>query len=318
LLESGSGFKSQYFSIARLLVRAAAELPKKSSERLREYRESALEELKFHLFSEEPIYENYEIVKLADGLTFLAEELGYDDPLVQKVLDGKSPRERAAVLIEGTKLKSVEDRKKLFEGGEKAVKASQDPMIALAELVDPESRALRKRMETEVDEPKRSAYADLANAKFAIEGTNTYPDATFTLRLAFGTVKGYEENGKHVPFETTFAGLYERSKENNDKPPFDLPPRWVEKKDKLDLKTPLNFVCTADIIGGNSGSPVINRNAELVGIIFDGNIQSLVLDFVYTDKVARAVSVHSAGIIEALRKVYAADNLADELTGRKE
>jgi Peptidase S46 len=318
MLEGGSGFKTQYFSTARLLVRAAVELPKKSSERLREYRESALEELKFHLFSEEPIYENYEIVKLADGLTFLAEELGYDDPLVRKVLNGKSPRDRATALVGGTKLKSVDERKKLFEGGEKAVKASEDPMIALAELVDAESRALRKRMETEVDEPKRSAYADLANAKFAIEGTNTYPDATFTLRLAFGTVKGFEENGKHVPFETTFAGLYERSKENNDKPPFDLPPRWIEKKDKLDLKTPLNFVCTADIIGGNSGSPVINRDAELVGIIFDGNIQSLVLDFAYSDEQARAVSVHSAGIIEALRKVYAADGLADELTGRKE
>ncbi len=310
LLEGGSGFKTQLFSIARTLVRAAEELPKKSSDRLREYRESAQEELKFHLFSKEPIYNEYEIVKLADGLTFLAEELGYDDPLVQKVLDHKSPRDRAAALVQGTKLKGVEDREKLFEGGEKAVKASADPMIALAELVDPASRALRKRMETEVDEPKRSAYADLANAKFAIEGTNTYPDATFTLRLAFGTVKGYEENGKHVPFETTFAGLYQRSKENDDKPPFDLPPRWVEKKDKLDLKTPLNFVCTADIIGGNSGSPVINRNAELVGIIFDGNIQSLVLDFAYSDETARAVSVHSAGIIEALRKVYAADGLA--------
>jgi hypothetical protein len=318
MLEGGSGFKTQLFSTARLLVRAAEELPKKSSERLREYRESALEELQFHLFSEEPIYDEYEIVKLADGLAFLAEELGYDDPLVRKVLDHKSPRDRAAALIRDTKLKSVDDRKKLFKGGEKAVKASKDPMIALAELVDAESRALRKRMETEVDEPKRSAYADLANAKFAIEGTNTYPDATFTLRLAFGTVKGFEENGKHVPFETTFAGLYQRSKENDDKPPFDLPQRWVEKKVNLDLKTPLNFVCTADIIGGNSGSPVINRNAELVGIIFDGNIQSLVLDFAYSDEQARAVSVHSAGIIEALRKVYAADGLADELTGRKE
>jgi Peptidase S46 len=318
MLEGGSGFKTQLFSTARFLVRAAEELPKKSSERLREYRESGLEELKFHLFSEEPIYDEYEIVKLADGLTFLAEELGYDDPLVRKVLDHKSPRDRAAALIRGTKLKSVDDRKKLFEGGKNAVTESKDPIIALAELVDPESRALRKRMETEVDEPKRSAYADLANAKFAIEGTNTYPDATFTLRLAFGTVKGFEENGKHVPFETTFAGLYQRSKENDDKPPFDLPPRWVEKKGNLDLKTPLNFVCTADIIGGNSGSPVINRNAELVGIIFDGNIQSLVLDFAYSDKQARAVSVHSAGIIEALRKVYAADGLADELTGRKQ
>ncbi len=212
----------------------------------------------------------------------------------------------------------MEDRKKLFEGGEKAVRASDDPMILLAELVDPEARAVRKRMETEVEEPRRAAYADLANAKFAVEGTNTYPDATFTLRLAFGQVKGYEQNGKHIPFETTFAGLYERAAENHDKPPFDLPPRWVEKRGQLELKTPMNFVCTADIIGGNSGSPVINRDAELVGIIFDGNIQSLVLDFAYSDKQARAVSVHSQGIIEALRKVYDADDLADELTGRKQ
>ena len=318
MLEGGSGFKSQLFAIARTLVRAGEELPKKSEDRLREFRQSALDELKFHLFSEEPVYPNYEIAKMTDGLTFLAEQLGYDDPLVRKVLDGKSPPNRAAELVTGSKLISVEDRKKLFEGGEKAVRASDDPMILLAELVDPEARAVRKRMETEVEEPRRAAYADLANAKFAIEGTNTYPDATFTLRLSFGQVKGYEENGKHVPFETAFAGLYERSAENNDKPPFDLPPRWVEKKDKLDLKTPLNFVCTADIIGGNSGSPVINRDAELVGIIFDGNIQSLVLDFAYSDTQARAVSVHSQGIIEALRKVYDADGLADELTGRKQ
>ena len=150
-----------------------------------------------------------------------------------------------------------------------------------------------------------------------MEGTNAYPDATFTLRLAFGTVKGYQENGKGVPFETTFAGLYERSAEHHDKAPFNLPPRWVEHKDKLNLGTPLNFVCTADIIGGNSGSPVVNREGEVVGLIFDGNIQSLVLDFIYTDEQARAVAVASQGIVEALRKVYDANDLADELTGKK-
>jgi hypothetical protein len=232
------------------------------------------------------------------------------------VLDGKGPHDRAFELVTGCKLQSVELRKKLLEGGKKALEETKDPMIALAELVDPAAREVRKKMETEVDEPKRSAYADLARAKFAVEGTDVYPDATFTLRLSFGTVKGYEETGKHVPFETTFAGLYERSAEHHDAPPFNLPPRWVKQKDKLDLKTPLNFVCTADIIGGNSGSPVVNRDAELVGIIFDGNIQSLALDFAYNDVQARAVSVCSPGILEALRKVYDADKLADELTGK--
>jgi hypothetical protein len=312
-----SGLKSQYYNIARTLARAAEELPKKSPDRLREFRDSALDELKFHLFSDEKIFDHYEVVKLTDGLTFMAQELGYEDPLVKKILDGKAPQARAFELVSGTKVKDVEFRKKLFEGGKKALEESHDPMVVLAQLVDPEARAVRTRMETEVDEPKRAAYADIAHAKFAVEGTDTYPDATFTLRLSFGTVKGYEENGKHVPFQTTFAGLYERSKANNDNPPFDLPPRWLERKDKLDLKTPFNFVCTADIIGGNSGSPVINRDAELVGIIFDGNIQSLALDFAYSDEQARAVSVHSQGIIEALRKAYDVDKLADELTGRK-
>jgi len=210
-------------------------------------------------------------------------------------------------------LKDVGDRKKLYSGGLSAVEASDDPMIQLAKLIDPTARELRKTYESEVDEVKRTAHAEIAKAKFALEGTNTYPDATFTLRLSFGPVKGYEEDGKKVPYQTTFAGLYERSAANNNQSPFDLPPRWVERKSKLDLNTPFNFVCTADIIGGNSGSPVINRNAELVGIIFDGNIQSLALDFAYDDIISRAVSVHSAGIVEALRKVYDATGLVDEL-----
>jgi hypothetical protein len=176
---------------------------------------------------------------------------------------------------------------------------------------------VRKIFENQVEEVNRQAYDQIAKAKFAIEGTGTYPDATFTLRLAFGVVKGYEEGGKQIPFETHYAGLYRRAKEHDNKFPFNLPQRWIERKDRLNLKTPLNFVMTADIIGGNSGSPVINKNAEVVGLIFDGNIQSLVLDFAFTEKQARALAVHSQGIVEALRKVYDANDLADELTGGK-
>jgi hypothetical protein len=317
MLEGAAGFNSELFGIARTLLRAGEELPKPNSERLREFRDSNLESLKFQLFSGAPIYKDLEKVRLADGLTFLANVLGADNKLVQKVLAGKSPSERAHEMVEGTKVKDVDVRKKLYEGGKDAVAAAKDPMIEVARLVDTEARAVRKIMESEVEEVQRQAYADIAKVKFALEGTSTYPDATFTLRLAFGQVKGYEEDGKHVPFQTTFAGLYRRSAEHNNREPFDLPPHLVEKKDKLNLKTPMNFVCTADIIGGNSGSPVINRQAEVVGLIFDGNIQSLALDFAFSDEQARALSVHSAGIVEALRKVYDADELAAELTGRK-
>jgi hypothetical protein len=317
VLEGGSGFNSELFGYARTLLRAAEERAKPNAERLREYGEANLETLKEQLESDERIYDDYEIIKLADGLTFLCAGLGYDDALVQKILAGKSPRVRAVELVKGCKLKDKAERQKLFEGGKDAVEKANDPMIALARLVDPEARAVRKVIETEVEEVGRQAYAEIARAKFALEGTSTYPDATFTLRLAFGVVKGYEEDGKHIPFETDFAGLYERAKEHNDREPFNLPPRWVKHKQDLNLKTPFNFVCTADIIGGNSGSPVINRDAEFVGIIFDGNIQSLVLDFAFTEEQARAVSVCSPAIIEALRKVYDAGALADELTGKK-
>jgi hypothetical protein len=317
LLENGSGFLCQQFQIARTLLRAAEEKPKPNGERLREFTDSNLAPLELQLFSEEPIYNDFEILKLTDSLTFLNEQLGNDNELVQKVMAGKSPAQRAYDLISGTKLNDVKERKRLYEGGMKAIDESTDPMIALAKLVDPASRAVRKTMETQVDEVKRQAYAKIAKAKFAVEGTNTYPDATFTLRLSFGQVKGYEQEGQPIPFQTDFTGLYQRAEEHHNKYPFDLPPRWVEKKDKLDLKTPFNFVCTADIIGGNSGSPVINKEAELVGIIFDGNIQSLVLDYIYTDEQSRAVAVHSSGIMEALRKVYDANDLADELSGRR-
>jgi len=317
LLEGGNAFDSTLFSIARTLLRAGSERAKPNGERLREFRESNRESLEFQLFSEEPLYDDFEQLKLADSLTWLAEQMGYANPMVQKVLAGKSPRARAAELVLGTKVKEVSVRKQLYAAPAAELAASHDPMLELAGLLDPEARAVRQVIETQ-DEIKQQAYAKIAQVKFALEGTQAYPDATFTLRLAFGTVKGFEEDGRPVPFETKLAGLYERAAEHNNKSPFDLPPRWVERKASLNLSTPFNFVSTADIIGGNSGSPVINQQGEFVGIIFDGNIQSLVLDFVYTDVQARAVSVHSQAIIEALRQVYDAAELADELVGKRD
>lgn len=315
LIEKAHAFNSTFLGIARRIVRAVEEKPKPNGQRLREFRDSNLESLEFQLFSEEPLYDDFEQVKLADSLTWLVKQLGYSHPLVQKVLGGKSPNVRAAELVSETKLKDVALRKRLYAGTPRDLDAAHDSMIEMARLVDPESRAVRKVIEAQ-DEIERQAHAKIAQARFVLEKGRSYPDATFTLRLAFGTVKGYEENGQAIPFQTTFAGLYERAAAHHQRPPFDLPGRWIERKDKLDLGTPFNFVSTADIIGGNSGSPVVNRRGEFVGIIFDGNIQSLVLDFGYTDVQARAVSVNCQAIVEALRKVYDAGELADELVGR--
>lgn len=315
LLENANAFNSALFDIARTIVRAVEEKEKPNGDRLREFRDSNLESLEFQLFSREPIYDDFEQLKLTKSLTWLVEQLGYPDPLVQKVLAGKSPRERAAELIAGTRLKDVESRRKLYAATPADVQAVDDPMIELALLIDPPSRAVRKIIETQ-DEIKQQAHAKIAQARLTLEKSTPYPDATFTLRLAFGTVKGYEEDGRAIPFQTTFAGLYKRATSHQYKPPFDLPQRWRNRQDQLDLNTPLNFVSTADIIGGNSGSPVVNCQGQFVGVIFDGNIQSLVLDFAYTDVQVRAVSVNSQAIIEALRKVYDADGLADELLGK--
>lgn len=317
MLEGGAAFNSELFGIARTLVRSAAEKAKPSAEKLREFIDSNKESMELSLFSEEPIHNDFEILKLADSLTFFAEELGIENPLVQAALGGKSPQARALELVLGTNIGKVAERKKLYAGGSEAIDASKDPLILLVKAIDVEARALRKRMETEVQEVTSQANLKISKVRFSLDGTNTYPDATFTLRLSYGTVIGYEENGKKVPAFTTFAGLYERSLEQKNKPPFDLPELWQKRKDKINLKTPYNFVSTADIIGGNSGSPVINKDAEVVGLIFDGNIQSLVLDFAYSDKEARAVSVCSQAITEALNKVYDAQKLAQELATGK-
>ncbi len=316
-LENGAGFDSAAATIARELLRAGDERPKPNGERLKEYSDARRPSFEQELFSDKPIYPDYEIVTLGDSLTFLVEQLGYHDPLVQKILAGKSPRERAAELINGTHVRDVAFRHQLYDGGAAAVAAAHDPLIEVERLIDPEARALRKIVETQ-NEIKQQAQAVIGKARFAIFGTSVYPDATFTLRLSYGQVKGYEENGRQVPALTTIAGLYERSAEHHNKEPFDLPPRWIAKKSALDLSTPFNFVSTDDIIGGNSGSPVVNAAGEFVGIIFDGDIQSLSGEFGYDDRQARAVSVHSGGIIEALRKVYDVPALAGELvTGKR-
>ena len=292
------------------------ERAKPNGERIPEFRDSAKESLELELFSTEPVYDDYETLRLTDSLTDFASQFGANDPLVQKVLAGKSPHARAVNLVTGTKLKDVAVRKNLYTKGAAALQAAHDPMIDLARLVDTPARDARKIHDAQ-EEIKKQAYSEIAKARFTIEGTGSYPDATFTLRLSYGTVRGYEQDGKQVPAFTDFAGLYQRSAEHDNKPPFDLPQRWIDKKSNLNLSTKFNFVSDADIIGGNSGSPVVNKANEFVGIIFDGNIQSLVLDCIFTDKQARAVSVDSAAITEALRKVYDAGALADELEGVK-
>lgn len=306
------GFYSTLFKYARRLLRAGDEGPKPNGERFPEFRDSNRESLELDLFSNEPVFDDVEQIMLTDSLTDLASRFGYDDPLVNKVLAGKSPAARAFEVVTTTKLKDPGVRKQLHQGGAAAVTAAHDPMIELARIIDAPARAARKVFETQ-DEAKQQAYGEIAKARFAIEGTSSYPDATFTLRLSYGTVLSYEQDGKQIPALTDFAGLYQRSEEHKNERPFDLPQRWIDKKSALDPATKYNFVSDADIIGGNSGSPVVNKANEFVGIIFDGNIQSLVLDCIFADKQARAVSVDSAAITEALRKVYDANALADEL-----
>jgi hypothetical protein len=316
-LSGAQAFNSHLFGFARALVRYADEKDKPNADRLREYRESALAALKTLLFSEAPIYDDFETQKLADSLSMVVEYRGANDELVKKILNGKAPAARAAELIQGSKLRDVSVRKKLFDGGKGAIDASDDPMIKHALLVDAPARDIRKQYEEKVEEPQQQAYAKISKAIFALRGKDQYPDATFTLRLAFGTVKGYSENGHAVTPFTTFGGAFHHAEEHANKEPFKLPKRWLDHKDQIDASVPFNFVCTADIIGGNSGSSVVNKKGEVVGLIFDGNIQSLVGDFMYTEEQARAVAVHSRGIDEALRKVYGAGKLADEIAGKK-
>ncbi|HEV8383981.1 MAG TPA: S46 family peptidase, partial [Candidatus Acidoferrales bacterium] len=304
-------------SLALQIVQYVAEVKKPDSDRLDGFHDSDLESLRFRLLSPAPVYPQLEEVLIADSLQESKEQLGASDPFVVATLGARKPADVVKELMSGTKLADPAVRKALVEGGEKAVAASTDPLIVLARKIDPIARQTRKAMEDTVQSVETPAGEKIGRALFAVYGKDRYPDATFTLRLSYGTIAGYPMNGTIAPPLTTMYGLYDRAASFGMKPPFNLPPRFVERKDKLDLTTPFNTVMTGDIIGGNSGSPVINRNAELVGLIFDGNIESLVGNFVYDDAKNRAVAVHSAVIIEALRKLYDAGALADELEGKR-
>jgi hypothetical protein len=313
-LERMRGFAGHLPQIARALVREAVEKTKPNQDRLREYRDSALPSFEQQLFSTEPIYKNLDQVLLADSLAEMQDALGKNHPDVQNVLNGKTAEDAAKDLIANTKLDDVAFRKQLYEGGVTAVEASTDPLIILMRAIDPDARAVRTQYDDKIDSVVRRDGTLIAQARFAQSGFTQPPDATFTLRLSYGAVKGYEQDGKAVPYETNIGGAYLHAAEHNGQPPYNLPESWLKAKSRLDLKTPLNFVSTADIIGGNSGSPTVNQKGEVVGIIFDGNIQSLPWNFGYRDTQGRAVSVDSRGIQEALRKIYGATALADELT----
>ena len=305
-------FRSRLFDLALTSVLRAAEDEKPNGQRLREYTESGRESLLQDLLSEAPIYRDLERIKLADEIARLVEHRGGDDPLVAKVLDGKSPRERAAELIGGTELDAIKARKRYLDGDVETIKQSSDPLIQFAALLEEEYRRIRTINE-ELDERERQAYAKITAAVTQLQGDSGYPDATFTLRLAFGQVKSYQQDGRSIEPATNFAGAFEHQQQHRGQTDFSLPQSWNDAKDKLDPSTQLNFVCTADIIGGNSGSPVVDREGKLVGLIFDGNIQSLTSDYLYTDTQARAVSVSGVGIIHALRTIYAANDLADSI-----
>ncbi|MFT5732573.1 MAG: hypothetical protein ACJAZN_002835 [Planctomycetota bacterium] len=316
-VSGGPGLRlgSQLASYATTVARLADELPKASTDRLREYGDASLPRLYQGLYSPAPIYQEFEIMRLESALSLMAETLGAEDLMVLLALAGKSPRARAAECILGTKLMDIDVRKALAEGGAEALAAANDPLIGLVQVLDSFSREQRRAYEDNVQSVERAAYAKIAAARFAVFGENVYPDATFTLRLSYGAVKGYQDGDRAVPPFTDFAGLYEKAEERAGEAWYTLPGSWTEKAEAIDPTTKFNLVTTHDIIGGNSGSPVINKKGEVVGLIFDGNIQSLIGNYAYSDKVARSVSVDSRGIMGALEQVYGAKRIADELKG---
>lgn len=310
LLESSATLGSDLLRIARDVVRLAEEKPKPDDQRLREYRDSALPGLEESLYASIPITDSMEIAVISNYLAFLRTSLGTADPTVMSLLNGRSPDAAARQYVTTSKLKDVTERKRLAASAE-AVRSSKDGMVRLALLLDPRARELRKRYEDRVEAVVTGDGAKVAQARFAVKGTSAYPDATFTLRLSYGPVEGYKNAaGKDVPYATNFEGLYKRA---TGKDPFRLPPRWVQAKSKLNLSTPFNFVSTADTHGGNSGSPTVNTKGEIVGILFDGNIESLPDRFLYTDERSRSVHVAVQGIVEALGKVYHTDRVLAEL-----
>ena len=320
-LERGIRYSS-LFTIARNLVRHGDEAAKPNGDRLREFGESRLPQMKSMTLVNEPIYDELEISMLTWSLTRMRADLGADNPIVKRVFGKRSPAQIATDAVTHTRLKELTVdadgnvtggyRKALWDGGKAAVDASHDPMIALARALDPDARAIRKKVETEVDGPMKRQQELLAKARFAVYGNSKYPDATFTLRLSYGTVKGWTEGDHAVTPFTTMGGAFDRA---TGADPFQLPDSWIKAQGKLNLATPMNFATTNDIIGGNSGSPLVNRKGEVAGLIFDGNIHSLGGDYGYDPAINRAVAVDSAALLEAMDKIYGAGRLVKELKG---
>lgn len=308
---------SQLARLALNITQYVIETKKPNGERLPAYRDSNLESLKFQILSPAPIYTDMEEALLADRLQEILEELGYADAFVKATLAGHTSKETAKTLISGTKLTDVGFRKSLLEGDLAKLENSGDPLILLALKIDPIIRELDKFSRENFDAIRTSAGEKVAKARFSVYGNSIAPDANFTLRFSYGLVKGYEVGTTLVPYKTTFAGLYDRASSFDNKSPFDLSPKLAANKSAIDQNIPMNFVYTADTIGGNSGSPVINRQGEVVGVNFDSNAHRFVSRYVYTEERGRAMAVHSLGILETLRKIYNAPGLANELEGRK-
>jgi hypothetical protein len=335
---SGYRFQSGLLGYGLMLVRAAAERAKPNTDRLPEYTEQALVNVQQELSASVPVYKDLEELNLAFLFTTIRRDLGADDAFVRKMLGKESPEQLAHRLVTGTQLEDPKVREDLYKGGQTAVAASNDPMIRFVVSIDDELRAVRKDYEARVDAPTRTAAEKIAKARFAIYGTSVDPDATFTARLSYGSVKGFDDaEGKFVEPYTTIGGLFDRA---TGAPPYKLPESWLKAKgslnlslpmnlsttndiiadalSRLDLSTPLNFVTTNDIIGGNSGSPLIDKDARVIGLIFDGNIFSLGGDYGYDAKQNRAVAVDSRALLEGLGKVYHMDRVVQEIeAGRK-
>jgi hypothetical protein len=309
-LEGGAGFNSQLFMHARTLVRAAGERAKPNESRLPEFTEARLPAVVQGLKADAPIYPEFEILRLSFSLERMREWLGPDDPVVRQVFGKDSPDALAERLVRQSTLGNAAARMALFNGGQAAIDASGDPMIRLAAAVDPAARALRSTYETKVEGPVARGQEAIARARFAEYGTSIYPDATFTLRLSHGAMLGWTEKGEEVRPWTELSRAFERA---TGEPPFRIPDSWMAAKDRLDMTTRANFTTNNDIVGGNSGSPMLNAAGEIVGLAFDGNIHSISGSYWFDDRVNRAIGVHPAYIRAALEKVYGANALLEEI-----
>lgn len=304
---------SRLVDLANGIVRLTAEAAKPNGQRFREYRDANLPSQRFQLLSPAPAYPAMEAAVLAAHLQVCLDSLGPADPFVKAALGGRAPAEVANALMSGTKLADVAFRKALLDGGPKAVEASTDPLIAWARGLDPQYREERAWFEDRVESVESLEGAKIARARFALDGRSVYPDATGTLRLSYGRVAGYTQLTAEVPWCTNYHLLFGRSAAFGGRPPYAIPASIRAAEKSLDMSTPLDLATTNDIIGGNSGSPVVDRNGEYVGLVFDGNIQSFAWEFGYTDEQARCVSVDSRGLVEALRKAWHMDALVEEL-----